>query len=78
MVGKLDPEERALPEFFKETSTNPYVKHDYKLVYKDGKHETFDNYMDLIKTWNKTPADLLDYVIALDHKEPKTKSGGFN
>jgi len=78
MVGKLDPEERVLPKTFKETSKDPYVRHDYKLVYKDGQSKTFDNYHDLIRTWSSTPANLMDYVITLDHKEPKTKSGGFN
>ncbi len=78
MIGKLDPEERVLPEFFEETSPDPYLKHDYKLVYKDGKFKIFDNYYDLIQTWYTTPSHLIDYVLTLDHKEPKNKSGGFN
>lgn len=78
MIGKLDPEERVLPKSFKETSSDPYIRHDYKLVYTDGKFKIFDNYHDLIKTWMTTPSHLMDYVITLDHKEPKTKSGGFN
>ena len=77
MIGKLDPEERVLPESFKQTSDEPYIRHDYKLVYTDGKSKIFDNYSDLIRTWMTTPVDLLDHVITLDHTEPKTKSGGF-
>ena len=78
MVGKLDPEERVLPSFFKETSSDPYLRHDYKLVYSNGKYEIFDNYMDVFQTWMNTPSNLFDYVEVLDHKKPKNnKSGGF-
>ncbi len=77
MIGKLDPEEKVLPDFFKETSSEPYLRHDYKLVYTNGESKIFDNYLDLAKTWVNTPNKLLDHVIILDHKEKKTKSGGF-
>lgn len=77
MVGKLDPEERVLPEFFKETSSEPYLRHDYKLVYSNKKQKIFDNYADTLQTWWNTPEGLIDHVEVLDHKETKKQSGGF-
>lgn len=77
MIGNLEPEERVLPEVFKQTSDDPYVRHDYKLVFVNGKYKIFDNYLDLLQTWMSTSTNLFDYVEVLDHKEKKTKSGGF-
>jgi hypothetical protein len=73
MVGKLDPEERVLPEIFTQTSDNPYVRHDYKLHYTTKKPELFDNYEDVQRTWFQTPSKFLDYVEVLDKKQSKNK-----
>jgi hypothetical protein len=78
MVGKLDPEERVLPETFAQTSDEPYVRHDYKLHYTTKKPEVFDNFEDVQRTWFQTPKQFLDYVEVLDKKQPKNKkSKGF-
>jgi hypothetical protein len=34
----------GLPEFFQQTSDEPYNRHDYKLVYVNGNHKVFDNH----------------------------------
>lgn len=77
MVGQLDSEERVLPEFFKETSSELYLRHDYKLVYTNGDQKIFDNYSDVLQTWWNTSKGLVNYVEVLDYKETKIKSGGF-
>jgi len=78
VVGKLDPEERVLPNFFKETSSEPYLRHDYKLVYANGNQKIFDNYSDIYQTWWNTSKQLLDHVEVLNHKQIKKQGGGFN
>ncbi len=56
---------------FKQTSDDPYLRHDYKLIYSDGHTIIFDNYEDLMSTWFSTPNFLLDCVEVLDHIEKK-------
>lgn len=73
MVGKLDPEERVLPETFTQTSDEPYLRHDYKVHFKNKKPKLFDNYEDVQRTWFQTPNQFLDYVEVLDSKPPKKK-----
>lgn len=67
----------GLPEFFKQTSDEPYLRHDYKLVYNDKRFKIFDNYEDFYATWFQTPNQFLSHGEVLNHKENKTKSGGF-
>jgi hypothetical protein len=64
-------------EVFKQTSDEPYLRHDYKVVFANGKSVIFDNYEDVQRTWFQTPNQLLGHVEVLDHKDPKPKSKGF-
>jgi hypothetical protein len=64
-------------ETFTQTSNDPYLRHDYKVVFTNGKSVIFDNYEDVQRIWFQTPHQLLGHVEVLDHKEPKTKSKGF-
>jgi hypothetical protein len=77
MMQLIDP---SSPEYFQQTSDEPYVRHDYKLHYTNKKSEIFDNYEDVQRTWFQTPSQFLDYIEVLDHKEQKktkTKAKGF-
>jgi hypothetical protein len=75
MTQLIDP---SSPEYFKQTSNEPYLRHDYKVHYTTKKPEVFDNYEDVQRIWFQTPNQFLDYVEVLDHKEPKKiKSKGF-
>jgi hypothetical protein len=68
----------GLPEFFQQTSDEPYNRHDYKLVYVNGNHKVFDNHEDFMSTWFQTANMLLSHGEVLDKKiKKKTKSGGF-
>jgi hypothetical protein len=64
-------------ETFKQTSDDPYDRHDYKLVFSDGKTLVFDNYEDLQLVWFQSPWQFLSHVEVLDKKKKKTKSKGF-
>lgn len=68
----------TLPNWFEQTSNEPYVRHDYKVHFKSKKPEIYDNYADVMKTWFQTPSQFLDYVEVLDKKSVKTnKLKGF-
>ena len=61
MIGNLSPEDRVmsgLPEFFEQTSNEPYERHDYKLCYTTGKTEViFNSYSKGEAILNVTSAD---------------------
>jgi hypothetical protein len=65
----------GLPEFFEQTSNEPYLRHDYRLHYKYKNPEVFDNYQDLQATWFQTPNQFLDYAEVLDKKKSKKPKG---
>jgi hypothetical protein len=62
---------------FKQHCDKPYTRHDYKVVFANGKSVIFDNYEDVQVTWFQSPNQLLSHVEVLDHKEQKTKTKGF-
>lgn len=63
----------GLPEFFKQTSDDPYLRHDYKLIFTNKKPMIFDNYEDFHRTWFQTPNQFLSHGEILDYKERKSK-----
>jgi hypothetical protein len=63
----------SLPEYFQQTSNEPYIRHDYKVHYTNKKPEIFDNYEDVQRTWFQTASQFLDYIEVLDKKQPKNK-----
>ena len=81
MHGNLSPEDRVmtgLPEFFQQTSDEPYNRHDYKLVYTNGQTKVFEEHQDFMAAWFQYPKQLLSHGEVLDKKvKNKTKSGGF-
>jgi len=50
----------------------PYTRHDYKLVYEDGREVIFDNYEDVQVTWFQRGGNFLSHIEVLDKKQ-KTK-----
>ena len=79
MIGKLDPEERVLdsvlPEWFAQTSNDPYDRHNYRLHFKNGKSVDFDDYMNVQAAWFQYESKFLSHIEILDKK--KTTGGGF-
>ena len=62
-------------ETFSQTSNEPYVRHDYKLIYENGNQVIFDNYEDVQLFWFQRGGNFLSHIEVLDKK--KTKSKGF-
>ena len=74
MHGSLDPEERVLPEWFAQTSDEPYDRHDYKVTFSNGETRIFDSYDKVMEVWFSTPPLFKSHVDVLD---TKSKSKGF-
>ena len=60
-----------MTETFKQTSNDPYIRHDYKLVYEDGKEVILDNYEDVQLTWFQRSGHFLSHIEVLDKKQSK-------
>ena len=56
---------------FKQTSDEPYDRHDYKLVYNNKQSVIFDNYEDLRHAWYNSPTQFRSHVEVLDKKTKK-------
>ena len=80
MVGKLEPEDRVLPEWFAQTSDKPYDRHTYELVFNDGRKSIiFDDYdqmrlhwFECVRNWGDCKVNVLDIK-----KQKKKSKGGF-
>ena len=78
MNGKLDPEDRVLPDWFAQTSDEPYDRHNYRFHYLDGESKIVESYEEVRETWFNTPALLKSHIEVLDTKQILKKSkGGF-
>ena len=62
---------------FKQTSDEPYDRHDYEVYLKSGKKVFFNNWEDTLNYWwqNYQIPDFLDIIIVKDKQ--KVKSKGF-
>jgi len=85
MIGKLDPEERVLsagpsqlPEWFAQTSDEPYDRHQYELQF-NGKSVIFDDYEQMRAYWFECVRNWGNCKVnVLDKKQIKKKTkGGF-
>ena len=67
----IDPSD---PLYFKQTSDAPYDRHDYKLIFSNGKTEIHKSWESLQSKWFKSPSQFLSHVEVLDKK---SKGKGF-
>jgi len=76
MTQLIDPSD---PRYFRQTSDEPYLRHDYKLVMSSGDAVVFDNYEDVQRRWFEYSGNFLSHVEVLDHKKLKKskKTKGF-
>ena len=60
------------------TSTDPYDKHTYEVILKDGKKLIFDDWDDVQLYWwqNYQVPDFLSFVVVKDKKNIRTKGFG--
>jgi hypothetical protein len=56
-------------KIFQQTSDEPYLRHDYKVVFEDGKTVVFDNYEDAQLLWWNRSGNFLSHIEVLDRKQ---------
>jgi hypothetical protein len=54
------------PQYFTNTSTEPYDRHNYILHYKDKTQQTYTDWQDLYLKWFQTPKQFLSHVEVID------------
>lgn len=59
---------------YRQTSDEPYLRHHYKVVYKNQKPVVVDNYADVHSLWKTTHPE---YIEVLDIANKKKSGGGF-
>ena len=69
----------GLPEFFKQTSDEPYDRHHYRFVYSNKTSVIFESYEQARQEWFNTPKMFKSHIEVLDIKNKKQKNlkGGF-
>lgn len=55
--------------YFKQTSEEPYLRHDYKIHFHNKKSITVDNYLDAMQIWSSSNKESTKYIEVLDHKK---------
>lgn len=56
-------------KIFKQTSNEPYLRHDYKVVFENGREVIFDNYEDVQVTWFQNGGNFLSHIEVIDRKQ---------
>jgi hypothetical protein len=56
-------------KIFKQTSDKPYLRHDYKLIFENGREVIFDNYEDVQVTWFQNGGNFLSHIEVIDRKQ---------
>ena len=65
-------------QVFEQTSNDPYDRHEYVLVFKNGKKIKSDDYTTIRNMWFKwCGMGNCDRIDVLDLPKPKTSGGGF-
>ena len=67
----------GLPEFFEQTSDEPYDRHTYQLFLTNGETMDVDDWMTVSAAWFQLPAMFTDHIEVLDRPKPKSKPIGF-
>ena len=67
----------GLPEFFRQTSDEPYDRHNYRLIYSNNHSIIVESYEEVREQWFNTPAMFKSHIEVLDKKQKKKSKGGF-
>ena len=67
----------GLPEFFRQTSDEPYDRHNYRLIYSNNQSIIVESYEEVRQEWFNTPAMFKSHIEVLDKKQKKKSKGGF-
>ncbi len=67
------------PEYFHQTSEDPYDRHTYRLHLSNGEHRDFNSWEETAGAWFQLPALFTSHVEVLDKpdKKPKRQTKGF-
>jgi|TARA_B100000035_G_scaffold254826_1_gene224421 hypothetical protein len=57
------------PRYFTVTSDEPYDRHDYKVIRKDGKTVVVNSWESAREIWWNTPSNTLSHIEILDKKK---------
>jgi len=68
---------KVLPDWFAQTSDEPYDRHQYEFVYSNGQYLIFDTWEDARSEWFNTPPHFKSHVNVIDRPKKKKSSGGF-
>ncbi len=60
-----------MTQSFKLHCEKPYDRHDYKVVFEDGRELVFDNYEDVQLYWFQHGGNFLSHIEVLDKKKSK-------
>ena len=59
------------PQYFKQTSNEPYDRHDYKVIKSTGEYVVVESWEEAQSIWWNSPPHFLSHVEVLDKKEAK-------
>ena len=63
--------ERDDPQYFTETSSEPYDRHHYKVIKSTGEHIVVESWEQAQSIWWNSPPHFLSHIEVLDKKETK-------
>jgi hypothetical protein len=59
------------PQYFKQTSNEPYDRHDYKVIKSTGEYVVVESWEEAQSIWWNSPPHFLSHIEVLDKKEAK-------
>ena len=68
---------KVLPDWFAQTSDEPYDRHHYEFVYSNGQHLIFKTWEEVRSEWFNMPAQFRSHINVIDPPKKKKSSGGF-
>jgi hypothetical protein len=63
-------------DYFTETSSELYDRHQYEFVYSNGKHLIFDSWEEARNQWFNVPSHFKSHINILDKKKKINKTNG--
>ena len=57
---------KVLPDWFAQTSDEPYDRHQYEFVYSNGQHIIFDTWEEVRSEWFNIPVQFKSHINVID------------
>lgn len=68
---------KVLPDWFAQTSDEPYDRHHYEFVYSNGQYLIFETWEEVRSEWFNTPPHFKSHINVIELPKKKKSSGGF-